>query len=108
MALADRAACLPFPEDRGFALVGDADGRHVGGSDPGPGQRLSGRFHLRGPDRLRLVFDVAGTGEQLRELLLRERDDNAGAVEDDGTARRGALIEGKDEAAHDTSTDAGG
>ena len=89
-----------LPQDGGLALIGDADGREVGGGDAGFGEHVPRRLQLRGPDRLRIVLDMPGAGEDLRELLLGLCDHPSAAIEDDAAARGRALIEGEDEAAH--------
>src|SRR5262245_18149687 len=72
-----------LPEDGRFALVGDADGRDIGGRDFGGSKCLLRRVELRGPDRLGIVLDVPGGRQDLRKLLLSRADYSAVAAEDD-------------------------
>jgi hypothetical protein len=59
------------PDDRGLALVGDADRGDVFRLQPGLFQRLAANRDRRGPDVLGLVLDPARGREMLREFLLR-------------------------------------
>ena len=70
------------------------------GRQRGPARASRADCQLRRPDRLRIVFDHARGGQDLRKLLLRRGDDPAGVIENDRPAGRGALIEGKDEFGH--------
>ena len=56
-------ARLPIPDDGGFALVGDADGRNVTGPDVGAAYGLSRHADLRERDLARVVLDPAGWGK---------------------------------------------
>ena len=64
----DRLARLAIPEQRGFALVGDADRRHVRRADLLLIQHRAGHVALRAPDVMRIVFHPAGFGEMLRRI----------------------------------------
>ena len=99
----DGPAGLPVPEDRRLALVGHAHRRQVAGRERRPGQGRAGRFQLRRPDRLGVVFHDARRRQDLRELLLGGGDDPAGMIENDRPAGRGALIEGEDVLGHGDS-----
>ncbi len=92
----DRLARAAVPHDRGFALVGDADGRDVRGLHVRLREHLGGDVALGRPDLARVVLDPARLREHLAEFLLRDSDDAAGVVEQDGARARGALVEGKD------------
>ncbi len=92
----DRLARRAVPDDGRLALVGDADGGDARGVDAGGGDGLVHGAVLRGPDLARVVLDPALLREELRELALRHADDLLIAVEDDRTARGGALVEGHD------------
>jgi hypothetical protein len=80
----DRIAGSAVPDDRGLALVGDADGRYVARLYVRPSERFDGDAQLRGPDFLGVVLDPAGPRKVLRQLFLCNGDDGALAVEDDG------------------------
>lgn len=85
------------PEQRGLALVGDADGLDVLAGDAGlldgPGDDL---LDVR-PDLGGVVLDPARLREDLLVLLLVDGDDASVAVEDDAAAGGGALVDGGDE-----------
>ncbi len=66
----DGPAGLPVPEDRRLALVGHAHRRQIAGRQRCPGQGRAGRFQLRRPDRLGVVFHDARGRQDLRKLLL--------------------------------------
>ena len=98
----DRLAARPLPHDRGLALIGDADGRHIGGG----GQHLAADGQGRLPDLLRVMLDPAVGREDLRQLALRHGADMAFAVEDDGARAGRALIDRQNAAArHDSPLD---
>jgi len=84
------------PHQRRLALVGHADGRDVGRIQPRFGQCFGQHGHLRGPDLLAVVLHPARFGEVLVERTLGHRHHLATLVEDDGTRRRGALVQGHD------------
>jgi hypothetical protein len=90
------AARGALPEQRGLALVGDADGRHVRAAQPGGGERPGGDVALAGPDLLGVVLDPARSWEDLAEFLLCHRQDSAVGTEGHGARARGALVEGED------------
>ena len=102
----ERPAGATVPEQRGLALVGEADGgdlfpRQIGLGQGGEGGAAGGR-----PQVARVVFDPAGAGKVLGELLLRGGDGAPAPVEDERAGGGGALVEGKDEAgAHDGGAD---
>src|SRR5690606_16729452 len=91
----NRAAGGAFPDDGGFALVGDAHRGDVPRLQLRGCQRLAGSGELRGPDLERVVLDPAGPGIVLAELALGLGDDAAGVVEDDAARTRGALVQGE-------------
>ena len=80
MALWMGSPAPAIPDDRRFALVGDADGRDVCGSQPSAGQRGPGDLELAGPDLQRVVLDPAGLRKDLRKLLLGAGADRAGMI----------------------------
>ena len=95
MAGVDGLAGVAVPDDGGLALVGDADGGHLGPAGH-VRQRGAGAGELGAPDLGRVVLHPAGAREVLGDLALVRRDGGAGLVEDDGTGRGGALVEGQD------------
>src|SRR5262249_16366906 len=98
----DGFARSAIPEDRGLALVRDAEGGHVLRGRSGALERLPRRREPRGPDRLRVVLDLSGSGEDLRELPLGRCDGQPVASEDDRAAGRRAGIESEEVPAHET------
>ena len=84
------------PDHRGFALVGDAQRRHLGRADAGLLQGLAGCSELAGPDFLRVVLDPARVWVDLPKLLLRHGQHRAVGLEDDAAGAGGALVEGED------------
>jgi hypothetical protein len=91
-----RLARAPVPQQRGLALVGDADGADVGGRQPGLGDGFLRGGQLRGPNLHRVVLDPAGLRKVLRQLALRHRDDAALRIEDDAARAGGALVQRED------------
>ena len=91
--VADRPARGALPEDHGLPLVGDADGGDVGGRHPRGREARARDRELRGPDRLRVVLDVARLREELRVLLLRHRHRASVAAEEDRARGRRPLVE---------------
>ncbi len=92
----DRPAGRALPDDRGLALVGDADGGHILGREPGLGHGVAHRRDDARPDLLRIVLDPAGLRIDLPQLLLGARDRRERAIEHDGARRGRALIDGDD------------
>jgi len=87
-----RCAAAPLPQQRGFALVRDADGGKVLGAQPGAGQGLAGAGQLRGPDLVRAMLDPARLWVVLADFLLRLRPHLALGVEHDAARTGGALV----------------
>ena len=92
----ERLAGRPVPDQRGLALVGDADRRDRAGSEPRPLDRGAADRGGRGPEVGGVVLDPARLREMLRELLLGGADHRHPLVEDDGPARGRALVDGQD------------
>ncbi len=103
----DRPAGVAVPEDGCFALVGHAEGGEVRGGKPRGGHRPAGHAKLARPDRLRVMLDQAGAGQDLLELLLGLGDWPAVAAHDDRPAGGRALVECENELFHFIVTPAG-
>src|SRR5690606_40777692 len=86
-------AGLSIPDQCGFALIGDADGRHIASRDPGLAQRRLDRPDHAFPDFLGIMFYPAILGENLGELLLTHPGNAAILREYHRPARGGALID---------------
>ena len=91
-----RLAGGAVPDQRGFALVGDADGGNLVGPDRGLLDRGAAGGGSCGPEVGRVMFDPTALRVVLGEFLLRRGDDGQAGVEQNGTGRGGALINGKD------------
>src|SRR3546814_8918526 len=87
----DGPAGLAVPDDRGLALVRDADGCDRLGADTGLGQSINHCASLCVPDFRRIVFDPARLWIVLCELALREAYDVALAIEHDAAGTGSAL-----------------
>jgi hypothetical protein len=70
--VADRLSGLAIPHNRGLALIGNADGRHIGGSGSGLSDRLKSHRDLGENDLFRTVLHPPGLREYLIEFLLRD------------------------------------
>jgi hypothetical protein len=88
-----RLARVPVPDDRGLALIGDADRGDVVTGEVCLREGLADDLSGVAPDLSRVVFDPPGPGEDLLMLQLAGRDDRARLVEDDRPAARRALID---------------
>ena len=71
--IVDRLAGSALPDDRGFALIGDADAGDVLGRQAGLRHRRAHGRDRRCPDLLRVVLDPTGRRINLAQLLLRAR-----------------------------------
>ena len=91
-----RFAGHAVPQQRGLALVGDADRGHLRGLDAALRQRLARAGELAVPDVERVVLDPARLGEVLGEFTLAAGHRQASAVEQDGARAGRALVEGED------------
>ncbi|MNI42392.1 hypothetical protein D3C73_966870 [compost metagenome] len=89
-----RAAGGAFPDQRGFALVGDADGGDVGGGGAGIAQRFARHVQLAVPDLAGIVFHPARPWIVLAEFTLADAAHHARAVEYDGSRAGRALVQG--------------
>ncbi len=81
----ERLAGRPVPQKGRLALVGDTDGREIGGLQPGLLQRRFDDVKRVAPDFERVVLDPACAGIDLLMLALVHGDDIALRVEDDET-----------------------
>ena len=95
----DRLAGLAVPDDRGFALVGDADGGDIA-------HRFAGVFDGAAADRqgvlpdvLDVVLDPAGVWEMLGQFLLGLAEIAALGREENGPGAGRSLIDRKNAAA---------
>ncbi len=88
------------PQERRFALVGDADRGDARRVDAAVGQRGARAGKLAGPDVRRIVLDPAGLREMLGKFALAAGHGHAGIVEHDRPRTGGALVEGEDVVGH--------
>ena len=93
----------PVPRQRGFPLVGQAQGDQVGGAQAGCVQALFDDGAGPLPDLGGVVLHPAGPGHDLRVLQLVPGHFGAGMVEDHEPGTRGALIDRPDEIGHSIS-----
>jgi hypothetical protein len=89
----DRTAGGALPQQRRFALIGDADRCDLRGLDARVAQRTAGRFDLRTPQVGGVVFDPARLRIELRKLGLIEPANRALMVEDDRARARRSLVQ---------------
>ena len=101
--IVDRLAGLAVPDDRGFALVGDADRRDILGRDAGARHRGARGRDRRGPDPLRIMLDPAGLRKDLRKFELREADRRQRRVEQKCARRGRPLIDRQQMGRHKAS-----
>ena len=95
-----RAAAGAVPQQRGLALVGDADGDDVARAGAGLLHGAAATFDRRRPQIFRLVLDLAVGGKVLREFLLRESRDRGVGPEQAGPGRGRALVDAQDVRCH--------
>ncbi len=95
-----RAAGAGVPDDGRLALVGDADGRQVGGVEVSVPEGVLDHRVGAFPDLHRVVFDPPRAREDLGVLQLVPRHLVAGVVEDHETGARGPLVHCADEVSH--------
>ena len=89
-------AAAAFPEEDGFALVGDADGGDVGRRQPCLGEGLDSNAELAAPDLATVMFDPSRLRKDLGKFPLRQGADLEVLIEDDGAGAGRPLIKGKD------------
>ena len=85
------------PQERGLALVGDAERAELVGAQSGLGERSGDHGLHLGPDLGGVVLHPPRLGEDLTVLTLVDCDDRAVLVEDDAAAGGGALVDSCDE-----------
>ena len=86
---------LAVPDDRGLALIGDADRRDFARHNAGACHRGARSCNRRGPDVGGVMLDMAGCGKNLRKLLLREPDRRQAPVKHKRARRRRPLVNGE-------------
>ena len=96
-----RLTRLAVPDDRGLALVGDAQRRDVGGFQTDVVQRRGHHGLGVTPDLGRVVLDPAGARQDLLVLELVAPDLQTVVVEDHAAGAGGALVDRGDEVGHD-------
>ena len=99
----DGRTALRIPHQRGFALIGDADGRDIRRIQPALLQRLTADFEGAEPQFFTVMLHPAILRKVLFELLLRARHGQALGTEDNRPATGGALIDGKQVMRHGSS-----
>ena len=92
----DRLAGGLVPDHHRLALVGDADRRHLGRRQAGGVQHVAADGQRVGPDVLGIVLDPAVGRIELLQLALRHLHDPPFAVEQDGAAAGGPLVDRQD------------
>ena len=92
-----RAAGFAVPKNRGFALVGDADGGDIVGGCRGGRDRFFRGGQLACPQFIWIVLDPSGAGINLAEFFLGHGADGSRAIEQDRPRASGSLIQGEDE-----------
>ena len=100
-SVVDGLACDLIPDDGGFALVGDADGRDVGGSCADLLHGLDGYAKLRSPDLICVVLDPAGLRKVLGEFALRDAAHFAALIEENAAIGSRAGVQGHDVFCHE-------
>ena len=89
----DGAAAGAVPQQRGFALIGDADGGDLARGGAGAAQRAAAGRKRRRPQVFGVVLDLAVGREMLRKLLLRKRRDRGVGAKQNGARGRRALVD---------------
>lgn len=89
-------AVLAVPDDRSFALIGDADSRYIRYPGLGSCECFKRDRDLRRRDLFGIVFDPSGLRKNLVEFALGNRGDRALLIEQEGAGAGGALIERED------------
>ncbi len=96
----DRASGAAVPQQRGFALIGDADSGDILGAGAGLAHGSPAGLERRRPEVLGLVLDLAAGRKMLGKFLLGERRDRRIGAKQDGPRRGRALVDRKDVGRH--------
>ena len=87
---------MAIPDHGRLALIGDADGSHIGDIQPRLLDHRAAGARRGRPQIARLMLDPARLREMLVELFLCHGPDPHLRIEQDRAARRGALVDGED------------
>src|SRR6185295_16933406 len=90
----DRLSGRPVPNNNRLTLIRNSNGCQIGPLHARLGERLAGHISLARPNLFGVVLDPPGLRKMLFELALRQCDNFAAAIKNDGPRRRGALIKG--------------
>jgi hypothetical protein len=89
----NRAPARPVPQQRRFALIGDADGGNIARLGAGIAHGAPAGFERGGPQILGRVLDLAVGREMLRKLALGKGRDRGVGPEKNGPRRGRALVD---------------
>ena len=95
-----RLAGGAVPDERGFTLIGDADGGDVICRRARLAHRVAARRNSGRPQILRIVLDLAVGRKILREFLLGGGGDRHVGAKQNGAGRRRALVDCEHEGCH--------
>jgi len=84
-----------FPDQRGLALVGDAQRQQIPRPDARLRQRLASGVELALPDQLGVMLDPARLGIDLGKFLLRQRHQRPVGIEHEGARTGRSLVQGQ-------------
>ena len=87
------------PHDRRLALIGDSQSGNVAGRDAAARQGLNRGSALGLPELLGVLLDPPRLGERAPQLLLRDGQDRARLVDDQGPRTARPLVESEDHGA---------
>src|SRR5262249_5760894 len=92
--IVNRRAGFALPDNRGFALVGDAEGGDVLAGEFGFGENIASNLHLGRPDFARVVLNPAGLGKDLLKFFLSDGMDLPAPVKENRAGTGCPLVEG--------------